>query len=70
MEVYAGFLEHTDVQVGKVIDELEARGIRDNTLVIYILSDNGASAEGYGWQCGRAQCPKRNSLHSRGAHCC
>jgi len=46
MEVYAGFLEHTDVQVGKLIDELEARGIRDNTLVIYIVSDNGASAEG------------------------
>ncbi len=46
MEVYAGFLEHTDVQVGKLIDELEARDIRDNTLVIYILSDNGASAEG------------------------
>lgn len=46
MEVYAGFLEHTDVQVGRLVDELEARGIRDNTLVIYILSDNGASAEG------------------------
>jgi len=46
MEVYAGFLEHTDVQVGRLIDELEARGIRDNTLIIYILSDNGASAEG------------------------
>jgi arylsulfatase len=46
MEVYAGFLEHTDVQVGKLIDELEAQGIRDNTLVIYIVSDNGASAEG------------------------
>jgi arylsulfatase len=46
MEVFAGFLEHTDAQVGKLIDELEARGIRDNTMVIYILSDNGASAEG------------------------
>ncbi len=46
MEVYAGFLEHTDVQVGKLIDELEARGIRDNTMVIYIFSDNGASSEG------------------------
>lgn len=46
MEVYAGFLEHTDVQVGKLIDELEAQGIRENTLVIYIFSDNGASAEG------------------------
>jgi arylsulfatase len=46
MEVYAGFLEHTDVQVGKLIDALDDRGIRDNTMVIYILSDNGASAEG------------------------
>jgi arylsulfatase A-like enzyme len=46
MEVYAGFLEHTDVQVGKLINELEARGIHDNTLVIYIFSNNGASAEG------------------------
>ena len=35
MEVYAGFLEHTDTQVGRLIDELEALGIRDNTLVIY-----------------------------------
>jgi arylsulfatase len=46
MEVYAGFLEHTDVQVGKLVDELEALSIRDNTLFIYIFSDNGASAEG------------------------
>ncbi|MCB1773487.1 MAG: sulfatase-like hydrolase/transferase, partial [Gammaproteobacteria bacterium] len=46
MEVYAGFLEHTDVQVGKLLDELDALGVRDNTLVMYILSDNGASAEG------------------------
>ena len=46
MEVYAGFLEHTDTQAGKLIDELEACGIRENTIVIYILSDNGASSEG------------------------
>ena len=46
MEVYAGFLEHTDTQAGKLIDELEREGLRDNTLVIYILSDNGASSEG------------------------
>ena len=46
MEVFAGYLEHTDVQAGKLIDELEARGIRDNTIVIYIVGDNGASAEG------------------------
>jgi len=46
MEVFAGFLEHTDTQVGKLIDELDNQGIRDNTLVMYIFSDNGASAEG------------------------
>jgi len=46
MEVYAGFLEHTDRQYGRIIDELDNLGIRDNTLVIYINGDNGASAEG------------------------
>ncbi len=46
MEVYAGFLEQTDVQYGRVVDALESLGIRDNTLIIYINSDNGASAEG------------------------
>ncbi|MFV1963578.1 MAG: sulfatase-like hydrolase/transferase, partial [Acidimicrobiia bacterium] len=46
MEVYAGFLEHTDAQYGRVVDELEASGLLDNTLIFYIHSDNGASAEG------------------------
>ncbi len=46
MEVFAGFVEHVDVQAGKVIDELERLGIRDNTLVFYIFGDNGSSAEG------------------------
>ena len=46
MEVFAGFVEHVDVQVGKVIDELDRLGIRDNTLVFYIFGDNGSSAEG------------------------
>jgi len=46
MEIYAGFLEHTDVQYGKIVDELEQLGQLDNTLIIYILSDNGPSAEG------------------------
>ena len=46
MEVFAGFCEHTDVQVGRLIDELESLGIRDNTLVLYIWGDNGSSAEG------------------------
>ena len=46
MELFAGFVEHTDAQVGKLIDSLEELGLRDNTLVFYIWGDNGASAEG------------------------
>lgn len=46
MEVFAGLVEHADVQAGKVIDELDREGIRDNTIVIYIFGDNGSSAEG------------------------
>ncbi len=46
MEVYAGFTEHADVQAGRVIAELDRLGYRDNTIVIYIWGDNGASAEG------------------------
>lgn len=46
MEVYAGFLEHTDHHVGRVIDAIEQLGALDNTLIYYIIGDNGASAEG------------------------
>ena len=46
MEVYAGFLEHVDTQAGKLISELDDLGIRDNTIVFYVVGDNGASAEG------------------------
>jgi len=46
MEIFAGFAEHTDQQVGRLIDALEARGELDNTLVFYIVGDNGSSAEG------------------------
>ena len=46
MEIFAGFVEHVDVQAGRVVDELDRLGIRDNTIVIYIFGDNGASAEG------------------------
>ncbi|MCZ4410363.1 arylsulfatase [Cryomorphaceae bacterium 1068] len=46
MEIYAGFLEHTDVQYGKIVDELERQGQLENTLIIYINSDNGPSSEG------------------------
>jgi len=46
MEVYAGFLEHTDHQVGRLVDALEKLGVLDDTLIYYIIGDNGASAEG------------------------
>ena len=46
MEVFAGFLAHTDAQIKRVIDALDDLEIADNTLVIYITGDNGASAEG------------------------
>ncbi len=46
MEIYAGFVEHTDVQVGRLVDGLEQLGLRDNTIILYIWGDNGASAEG------------------------
>jgi arylsulfatase len=46
MENYAGFMAHTDHHVGRLIDSLETSGELDNTLVFYIVGDNGASAEG------------------------
>ena len=46
MEVYAGFTEHADFHVGRVIDEIEKQGKLDNTLIFYIWGDNGSSAEG------------------------
>jgi arylsulfatase len=46
MEVYAGFLEHTDFHVGRLIDAITDLGVLDNTLIYYIIGDNGASAEG------------------------
>ncbi|HET6752918.1 MAG TPA: arylsulfatase [Jiangellaceae bacterium] len=46
MEVYAGFLEHTDHHVGRLIDSLADLEILHDTLIYYIIGDNGASAEG------------------------
>jgi arylsulfatase A-like enzyme len=46
MEVYAGFGEYADSEIGRLMDSIEEIGQRDNTLVIYILGDNGTSAEG------------------------
>lgn len=46
MEVYAGFLAHTDAQVGKLLGTLKADGRLDNTMIFYVFGDNGASGEG------------------------
>ena len=46
MEVYAAALSHADHQVGRLLDSIDEMGELDNTLVIYIQGDNGASAEG------------------------
>jgi arylsulfatase A-like enzyme len=46
MEAFAGFLAHTDHHIGRLLQFVEASGQADNTLVVYITGDNGASAEG------------------------
>jgi len=46
MEVFAGFAEQTDYEIGRLVKALEDLGVMENTLLIYIAGDNGASAEG------------------------
>jgi arylsulfatase A-like enzyme len=46
MEVAAGYAEHVDVQVGRLVDEVERLGYGDNTIIFYIWGDNGSSGEG------------------------
>jgi len=46
MEVFAGFAEHVDAQVGRIADEVDSLGYGDNNLIFYIWGDNGSSAEG------------------------
>ncbi|HEY6855784.1 MAG TPA: arylsulfatase [Mycobacterium sp.] len=46
MELYAGFLEQTDHEVGRIVDTLDDLGVLEDTLIYYIIGDNGASAEG------------------------
>lgn len=46
MEVWAGFTEHADHHAGRIVDEIEKQGRLENTLVFYIMGDNGNSAEG------------------------
>jgi len=46
MEVYAGFMEYTDHHVGRLVDSLKKLNLLDDTLIYFIIGDNGASAEG------------------------
>ena len=46
MEAFAGFAEHTDHEVGRLVDAIDEIGALDNTLFIYIMGDNGSSGEG------------------------
>jgi hypothetical protein len=46
METFAGFAEHTDHEIGRLVDAIRDMGELDNTLVFYIVGDNGSSAEG------------------------
>src|SRR5262249_21168686 len=46
MENYAGYMDYTDHEVGRYVESLRASGELDNTLVMYVVGDNGASAEG------------------------
>lgn len=55
MEVYAGFLAHTDHEVGRLLDAVRDSSGADNTLILYIVGDNGASSESglTGWDVPR-----------------
>jgi len=46
MEIFAGFGEYTDTEIGRLVQALEQTGQMDNTLIFYIIGDNGTSAEG------------------------
>ena len=45
-ELYAGYMEYTDAQIGRLIDSLEQTGQLDNTLIFVFVGDNGSSGEG------------------------
>ncbi|MEZ5277074.1 MAG: arylsulfatase [Opitutaceae bacterium] len=46
MELYAGFAEHTDAEIGRLFSAMQEMGVKDNTLIFFIWGDNGSSAEG------------------------
>jgi arylsulfatase len=63
MEVYAGFLEHTDHHIGRLIDALQDLGILEDTLIYVIIGDNGASAEGSLQGCFNEMAPLTGFAH-------
>ena len=56
MEIYAGFMEQTDHHVGRLLEAIDDLGVLDDTLVYYIIGDNGASAEGTPNGCFNEMC--------------
>ena len=56
MEIYAGFLEQTDHEIGRLVDAIDDLGALENTLIYYIIGDNGASAEGTPNGCFNEMC--------------
>jgi arylsulfatase len=70
MEVFAAALAYADFQIGRVIDELQAQGKLDNTLVIYIQGDNGGGMEGgregLGFAPGTDMRTKLSEMHKLG----
>ena len=69
MEVYAGFVTHTDAQIGLIMEFLDAMGVMDNTLVMF-LSDNGASADAgpHGMVRRYGHRPGRDDIDSMASH--
>lgn len=69
MEVYAGFVTHTDAQIGLIMEFLDAMGVTDNTLVMF-LSDNGASADAgpHGMVRRYGHRPGRDDIDSMASH--
>ncbi|MCP9799338.1 arylsulfatase [Synechococcus sp. RedBA-s] len=63
MEVYAGFLEHTDHHIGRLIDALQDLEILEDTLIYVIIGDNGASAEGSLQGCFNEMAPLTGFAH-------
>jgi arylsulfatase A-like enzyme len=64
MEVYAGYSENTDWNIGRVVDAIEEMGDLENTLVILIWGDNGASMSSSGRSSAGASCASRVSSAS------